>query len=65
MTQVWRGRALQGAYNKGVQAAKNGKKITDCPYRDKRGGQYDQIITWSRSFRNAWKEGFNEAIKRS
>lgn len=49
-------KALLGAFKKGMAAAKGGKDITDCPYKDKRKG--DGRLTWSRSFIIAWKDGF-------
>lgn len=49
-------KALQGSFKKGVQAHKDGKSIKDCPYADVR--KNDGRITWSRSFRAVWRDGF-------
>lgn len=53
-------RALQSAFCKGEQAAREGATKTDCPYIDKRKG--DGRLTWSRSFRAAWRDGFDHHL---
>jgi hypothetical protein len=51
-------RAFLSAYRKGRAAAKEGlPKIS--PYPDLRGGRFDHIVTWSRSFHKYWMEGYN------
>mgnify|MGYP000849549544 CR=1 FL=1 len=52
-------RALQGAFRRGEQAAKDGATKADCPYLDKR--KRDGRLTWSRSFQAAWCDGFDHA----
>lgn len=54
-------RAFIGAYRKGQTAFKEGKPISDCPYRDTRGGKYLHVITYSRAFINCWEEGHRDA----
>lgn len=53
-----RSKALQGAWRKGRHAALEGLSLADCPYPDKRGGSFGQVITWSRSYRKWWRDGF-------
>jgi hypothetical protein len=48
---------LIGAYNKGSKAKEEGKKLSDCPYKDKR--KDDGRLTWSRAFKKAWEDGYN------
>lgn len=47
---------LIGAYNKGVKAKQEGKKLSDCPYKDKR--KEDGRLTWSRAYIKAWEDGY-------
>lgn len=54
-------RSLQGAYRKGAVARLEGRKITDCPYQDKR--KDDGRLSWSRSYITAWTDGFRDADK--
>lgn len=49
-------RAHQGAYNKGAQAAMDGKSIDSCPYNDVRNGM--NRVTFSRAFRKEWLKGY-------
>ena len=51
--------ALQGAFRKGYLACGVGEPITCCPYADRR--KRDGLLTWSRAFRAAWKEGWDYA----
>lgn len=44
------------AVNRGRQAYFDGLSIDDCPYPDKR--KSDGRITWSRAYRNAWRDGW-------
>lgn len=52
-------RAIQGAYRKGWNAQRQGKKNYECPYQDKRN--YKNRITFSRSFIIAWHDGYSAA----
>lgn len=52
-------RALWAARMKGLDAALAGEPITACPYEDKR--KPDGRLTFSRAFRNAWRDGWLEA----
>lgn len=51
--------ALDGAYLKGLAAAVNDEPLNACPYKDKR--KADGKLSWSRAFRNAWRDGWQEA----
>lgn len=51
--------AMRGAYRKGYEAANAGKGPGTCPYDDKR--KDCGRITWSRAFRAAWHDGWNDA----
>lgn len=51
--------AIRGAYRKGYEAATAGKVAGTCPYEDKR--KDCGRITWSRAFRSAWHDGWNDA----
>ena len=53
-------RAFLGAYRKGRQAAADGKAPHQCPYDDLRGGKRGNIITYSRTFRRMWHQGFHD-----
>jgi ribosome modulation factor len=53
--------ALEGAYRKGLAACVAGAAPGDCPYADKR--KWSGALTWSRAFRNAWRDGFEHAKK--
>ena len=53
-------RAFYGAYQKGFDAYHNGAPQA-CPYRDKRAGRYNHIVTFSRAFILFWHEGFTDA----
>lgn len=50
--------AFDAAEEKGRQAARDGKSITDCPYVDKR--KPSGKLSWSRSFINAWTHGWQD-----
>ena len=52
-------RAFLGAYRKGRQARRDGKRVTFCPYADKRGN-YHNNVTFARSFIGFWEEGWND-----
>lgn len=52
-------RALWSARMKGLDAGLAGEPIESCPYQDKR--KLDGRITFSRAFRRAWFDGWNEA----
>lgn len=54
--------ALEGAERKGREAYLAGKPISACPYEDKRG-HWRNMVTWSRAFRTAWFDGYDEAEK--
>jgi hypothetical protein len=49
-------KAMLGSFKKGILAHQEGKKLSDCPYKDKRvdSGR----LSWSRSFIRAWQDGF-------
>lgn len=49
---------LEGAYNKGLAARRNGTGYEDNPYPDHRGGDHGTNVTWSRAFRKAWFRGW-------
>lgn len=49
-------RAVIGAYRKGKKAKADGLPVTACPYKDTR--TYRGGITWSRTFMNAWWDGY-------
>ena len=65
MVEQFRGKAQQGAVRKGREAFLAGQSESSCPYQDKRGGQHDHIITWSRSFISAWLHGYRAAESES
>mgnify|MGYP001618535996 CR=1 FL=1 len=55
---------LQGAYRKGLQAARAGEPYKACPYqsapygcRRRNGG------TWGAVFRNYWRRGWRASIR--
>lgn len=52
-------RGFLSVYRKGREAAKNGQ-ARKSPYADKRGGCFQHVITWSRSFQKYWLEGFDD-----
>lgn len=49
-------KALRGAYSKGYRAAMEHLPKTACPYEDKR--KPSGKLSWSRSFINAWDDGW-------
>jgi len=51
-------RALVGAYKKGAAARAAGEPETSCPYKDYR--KPSGKLSWSRSFINAWRDGWRE-----
>lgn len=51
--------ALDGAYLKGVHARLAGEPLNACPYEDKR--KPNGRLSWSRAFRNAWRDGWEYA----
>ena len=55
--------ALAGAFQKGMAAYQNGQSITDCPYEDHR--KPDGRLSWSRAFRNTWRNGWQWAAQQS
>ena len=56
----FRGPAQRGAFKAGAVARLKGSPMAS-PYADCRGGRHNQIITWSRSFDAAWKQGWRAA----
>lgn len=52
---------LQTAKRKGIVAFRMGFQESDCPYPDTL--KADGKVTFSRSFRNAWFEGYREEMK--
>jgi len=54
-------RALRGAFLKGAAAFLSGELIGECPYQDKR--KPSGRLSWSRSFQNAWRDGWQYAEK--
>jgi hypothetical protein len=52
-------RSHQGAYRKGRRAWNDGVPFENCPYPDTR--KDSGRITWSRVYRNAWKDGWRDA----
>lgn len=54
-------RALEGAYYKGIYAALAGEPQSSCPYLDKR--KPSGLLSWSRAFQNAWRDGWVYATK--
>jgi ribosome modulation factor len=52
--------AFKGARYKGYLAGIAGKTEADCPYADKRGGQHQHVVTFSRAFQKYWREGLEE-----
>lgn len=55
-------RAFQGAWQRGYRDYLVG--LIHCPYPDRRGHRRN-IITFSRSFRKYWFDGFEAARKRA
>ena len=53
-----RSKALVGAWREGRAAALDGRRLSDCPYRDKRAGCHGHVVTFSRAFRKWWRDGF-------
>jgi hypothetical protein len=53
--------ALFGAYRKGRKAAQEGRPASS-PYTDKRGGRYNNVVTFSRAFMRMWHEGYEDQI---
>lgn len=49
-------KGAQTAYNKGVNAAKEGKAIATCPYSDSPGESTHQ--NFGRKWRRKWIEGY-------
>jgi ribosome modulation factor len=52
-------RALRGAFLKGAAAHLAGENLGACPYDDKR--KPSGRLSWSRAFRNAWRDGWEYA----
>lgn len=50
---------MAGAFQKEMAAHQNGQSITDCPYHRKPDGR----LSWSRAFRNAWRDGWQWAAQ--
>lgn len=48
--------SFDGAEEKGRQAARDGKPIEECPYKDIR--KPSGKLSWSRGYRNAWRIGW-------
>lgn len=48
--------AYFGAFNKGRDARRIGKRLEDCPYYDHRTGRGS--VTFSRGFIAAWRDGW-------
>lgn len=57
--------AFKGAAKKGWIAAAEGQSLEACPYPDYRGGKHDHIVTFSRAFQKAWKNGWNAFHERT
>jgi hypothetical protein len=53
-----RSKGFVAAWRKGREAAIAGLSLADCPYPDKRGGIHRHVVTWSRSYRKYWYDGF-------
>jgi len=51
-------KAFQAAFRKGARARLEGRPRAACPYRDIRN-HYRRGNTFSRAFRNAWHDGWN------
>jgi len=51
-------KAFQTAFQKGAAARIAGLPKTRCPYTDRRGASQN-CITFSRAFRNTWRDGWN------
>lgn len=56
-------KAFIGAYRKGQAAHAAGEGRDSCPYQDKMGGRHDHVITYSRTFRQFWFSGFDDAAR--
>lgn len=54
-------RALKGAIRKGIMAGLLGEPLSSCPYADKR--KPSGKLSWSRSFQNGWRDGWEYATK--
>lgn len=54
-------RPLWSAWLKGLDAGLAGLPADSCPYKDKR--KSDGRLTFSRAFRNAWRDGWTYATK--
>jgi hypothetical protein len=54
-------KGAQTAYNKGVNAAKAGKLLSDCPYKDSPGDSTH--VNFGRKWRRKWNEGY-QSVKR-
>jgi hypothetical protein len=46
------------AYSNGMEAALARRPRSTNPYPDRRGGQYNHIITYSRAWQTAWDDGW-------
>lgn len=54
-------RAILGAFKKGIVAHQQGQSIEACPYGDLRN--LKGRLSWSRSFINAWRDGWRWSAK--
>ncbi len=48
------------AFRRGVKDASEGRHA--CPYRDKRGGRYANIVTFSRAYQHYWRAGHDAQV---
>ena len=55
--------ALRGAWSRGFEANWSGTARAACPYEDRR--KECGRLTWSRSFINAWQDGWDAAEKQA
>lgn len=53
-------RATRGAFERGMRDAQAGVGSGECPYPDFR--KPDGRLSWSRSFRTAWQDGFSYVV---
>lgn len=52
--RLYKSKGLQGVYMRGFIARQAGTPIESCPYRD-------DGATWARTFRKAWRRGWEAA----
>jgi len=54
-------KAFFSAYKRGRRAFDLYGDSAVCPYPETRGGQYGQVVTFSRAFQKYWREGIEDA----